>query len=107
MYRNEDDTKFCTNHNVYCYNEDTWSRRLYMALTVRFSTLHIEYTAHYQGHSCNSASLQRMSKGTPIKTLLFHGSPDIIITNKPVNVVEEVRCIDKKKMNRHHTPQNQ
>ena len=39
----------------------------------------VDYTASLRGDSANQAVLKRMPIGMPINTLLFHGSPDILI----------------------------
>ena len=98
-YRDVDDQRFSTDHNVFCYNEDTWTKRLYAAVATRYSNDYVEYTAPLRGKSCNDAVLQKMPKGTPIDCLIFHGSPDILIKYKPLTVENEdgIGCIETKK----------
>ena len=36
-YRTDDDKRFFIDHNLYCYSEDTWTKRLYAAISFRYS----------------------------------------------------------------------
>ena len=69
-YRNTTDEKFYCDHNAYLYAEDTWTRRLFMATKLRYTTLDTEYTAVFRGAQCNSVILQQMPEGTPANILL-------------------------------------
>ena len=97
-YRTKDDERYYRDHNLYCYAEDTWTMRLYVAVSSRFYNDSVDYTANLRGDSANQAVLKRMPPGTPISTLLFHGSPDILIKYKAVAVANEgIGCIETKK----------
>lgn len=93
-----DNKRFHADNNKYHYTEDTWSKRLFEAVASRYPEHDIDYTATLRGNSCNQAILRRMPKGTPLESLMFHGSPDIIINYKPI-MVQEVQfgCIETKK----------
>ena len=99
-FRDPNDRRFHADNNRYCYSEDTWTRRLYEAVPFRYRNDDVDYTAPLRGDSCNQAVLRRMPKGTPIDSLLFHGSPDIIIKYKPITIEEEefgIGCLETKK----------
>lgn len=71
-----------------------------MAVASRYHDDNVEYTADLRGNSCNQAVLQRMPKGTPINSLIFHGSPDMLIKYKPISIQNEdvgIGCIETKK----------
>ena len=98
--RDDDDRRFHADHNMFCYNEDTWTKRLFVALSSRYHDHQMEYTAHLRGNSCNDAILQKMPKGTSGESLLFHGSPDMMIKHKPIEIHDEeigISCIETKK----------
>ena len=99
--RDDDDERFCSDHNMYYYIEDTWTKRLFRAVAFRYHVFYsVEYTAHLRGRTCNSVVLQRMPKGTPLGSLLFHGSPDILMKHRPIGIEHEDKgtgCIEIKK----------
>lgn len=98
-YQSSNDKRFTKDHNLFCYTEDTWTMRLFIAVVSQFYNDHVDYTALLRGDSCNQAVLQRMPAKTPINTLLCYGSPDILIKHKPLSVDDEggVGCIETKK----------
>ena len=100
--RDVNDRRFHADNNTYYYSKDTWTKRLFEAVASRYRDDNVDLTAPLRGDSCNQAVLRRMPKGTPIDSLLFHGSPDIIIKYKPITVQEEnnqfgIGCIETKK----------
>lgn len=62
------------------YNEDDWTYRLYQCL--RFKKIHAEYTAEYRGRQVEKSWRGRLPEAVSYKSLLFRGSPDLIITTK-------------------------
>ena len=88
-FRGDDDQRFHVDHNKYYYNEDTWAKRLFVALSSRYHDLQVQYTADLRGNSCNDAILQKMPEGTPRESLLFYGSPDVIIKHMPIEIHDE------------------
>ena len=70
-----------------------------MATKLRYTTVDTEYTAVFRGAQCNSVVLQQMPEGTPADILLFHGSPDILLKTRPVDMEKESiarSCIETK-----------
>lgn len=100
-YRNESDERFFHDHNVYQYEEDTWTKRLFKATALRYSDFNVQYTADARGKACNSIIMTKMPTGTPLDVLLFHGSPDMMLRYKPIAVGSEesksTGCIETKK----------
>ena len=95
---NTDDRRFVADNCTYHYIEDTWTKRLFEAVVSRFKHDDVEYTASYRSRSCNRAVLKRMPEGMPNDSLLFHGSPDIIIQYKPITVLDcDICCLEVKK----------
>jgi len=98
-YRDLDDERFVCDHNIYQYSEDTWTKRLFRALTFRYSDCKVEYTADFRGRACNSAVLNQMPMGASLQSLLFHGSPDMMLKHKPIEVYTGdlgIGCIETK-----------
>ena len=52
-YRSSNDKRFAKDHNLFCYTEDTWTMRLFIAVASRFYNAHVDYTALLRGDSCN------------------------------------------------------
>ena len=96
-----DQRRFHADNYSYVYAEDTWTKRLFEAVSSRYQSSKVEYTAPFRGRSCMQAVLKRMPKGTPIDTLMFRGSPDIIMKHKPVMIQDgssyKFTCIETKK----------
>lgn len=96
LCRNIDDERFICDHNVYEYGEDTWTRRLYVAIKLRYTNMDVSYTADARGMACNTVILRRLPLGTKIEVLLFHGSPDMLIQGMPISWKQDAlkpRCI--------------
>ena len=66
--------------NVGLYNEDDWMYRLYHCLV--FENIHTEYTAALRGNQVHQSWKGRLPDVVSCRSLLFRGSPDLIITTK-------------------------
>ena len=62
----------------------------------------VEYTAPFRGSICNSAVLGKMPAGTKMNIFLFHGSPDMLLNSKPIEIhkIATTGCVETKKVNR-------
>ena len=99
-FRGDDDRRFHLDHNKYYYSEDTWTKRLVVALSFRYTDHQVQYVADLRGNSCNDLILQKMPVGTPSEILLFYGSPDAIIKHTPIEIQDEeisYSCIESKR----------
>ena len=60
------------------YNEDAWTKRLYHCLS--FKGVNAEYTAKLRGRDTTDSWNKRIPSEVDEESLLFRGSPDMIIT---------------------------
>lgn len=85
-YRNFYDEKFFHDHNIYYYEEDVQTRRLNVATKLCYTNVDVQYTVDLRGMACNSVLLCKMPVGTKLDIFLFHGSPDMLLQYKPIEV---------------------
>ena len=74
------------------YTEDDWTYRLYQCL--RFKKIHAEYTAEYRGSQVQKSWRGRLPEAVGYKSLVFRGSPDLIITTKKERNTEGEGLVD-------------
>ena len=67
------------------YDEDTWSERLFYCLLKRYPDIQAEFTARIRGITKILQHMEgKLPPGTNLDSLIFWGSPDIIIKQMPI-----------------------
>ena len=84
--------KFGDDKFVGDYDEDDWTHRLYCCLQIE--KIDVEYTADLRGYQTNKSLKRRIPDVVSSNSLLFRGSPDLIIKAKKENNDEGLVYVD-------------